>query len=68
MMNNPKLNEKVFGVLALISCIILVPCLVSASLFDYRIIDLNKAGIFILWTIVSIVQYFRYKILNSSID
>lgn len=63
-MNNKKLNEKIFGVLALVSCLILIPTLLSTMLFDYRIIDLNKGGLFILWTIVSIIQYYRYKIMN----
>ena len=63
-MNNNKLNEKIFGVLALVSCLILIPSLLSMMLFDYRIIDLNKGGLFILWTIVSIIQYYRYKIMN----
>ncbi len=63
-MNNKKLNERIFGVLALVSCLILIPTLLSTLLFDYRIIDLNKGGLFILWTIVSIVQYYRYKIMN----
>jgi hypothetical protein len=63
-MNNKKLNEKIFGVLALVSCLILIPSLFSTMLFDYRIIDLNKGGLFILWTIVSIIQYYRYKIMN----
>jgi hypothetical protein len=63
-MNNKKLNERIFGVLALVSCLILIPCLLSTMLFDYGIIDLNKGGLFILWTIVSIFQYYRYKIMN----
>ena len=63
-MNNKKLNERIFGVLALVSCLILIPTLLSTMLFDYRIIDLNKGGLFILWTIVSIIQYYRYKIMN----
>ena len=63
-MNNKRLNEKIFGVLALVSCLILIPSLFSMILFDYRIIDLNKGGLFILWTIVSIIQYYRYKIMN----
>ena len=63
-MNNVKLNEKIFGVLALISCLILIPSLLSTILFDYRIIDLNKGGLFILWTLVSIIQYYRYKLSN----
>lgn len=63
-MNNKKLNERIYGVLALVSCLILIPILLSTLLFDYRIIDLNKGGIFILWTIVSILQYYRYKIMN----
>ena len=63
-MNNVKLNEKIFGVLALISCLILIPSLLSTILFDYRIIDLNKGGLFILWTFVSIIQYYRYKLSN----
>ena len=63
-MNNTKFNEKIFGVLALVSCLILIPSLLSTMLFDYRIIDLNKGGLFILWTIVSIIQYYRYKIRN----
>ncbi|CAN5452231.1 hypothetical protein BH09BAC3_BH09BAC3_14740 [soil metagenome] len=63
-MNNKKLNEKIFGVLALISCSILIPTLLSTIIFDYKIIDLNKGGLFILWTIVSIIQYYRYKLIN----
>ncbi len=64
-MNNTKLNEKIFGVLALISCVILIPTLLSTMLFDYKIIDLNKSGLFILWTIVSVIQYYRYKLINT---
>ena len=63
-MNNVKINENIFGVLALISCLILIPSLLSTILFDYRIIDLNKGGLFILWTFVSIIQYYRYKLSN----
>jgi hypothetical protein len=63
-MNNKKLNERIYGVLALVSCLILIPILLSTLLFDYRIIDLNKGGLFILWTIISIIQYYRYKIMN----
>ena len=61
-MNNINLNKKIFGALAIISCAILIPSLLSTMLFDYRIIDLNKGGLFILWTIVTIIQYYRYKI------
>jgi len=61
-MNIPKLNEKIYGVLALISCLILIPALLSTIVFDYKIIDLNKGGLFILWTIISVIQYYRYKL------
>ncbi len=61
-MNNLKRNEKIVGIVALVSCLILIPWLISSILFDYKIIDLNKAGLFILWTIVSIINYYRYKI------
>ena len=61
---NKKLNEKIFGVLALVSCLILIPALLSTMLFDYVVYDLNRGGLFILWTIVCIIQYYRYKIMN----
>lgn len=63
-MKNPKLNERIYSILALLSCMILVPCTISASLLDFIIIDLNKGGIFVLWTIITIIQYYRFKLIN----
>jgi hypothetical protein len=61
-MKKLETNSKILGGLAILSCSILIPSIISITIFDKMIIDLNKGGILIFMTIVCIVQHYRLRI------
>jgi hypothetical protein len=61
-MKKLEASAKILGGLSILSCLILIPSIISIVLFDKMLIDLNKGGILILMTIVCINQYYRLRI------
>jgi len=61
-MKKLETSAKILGGLAILSCLIIIPSIISIVLFDKMLIDLNKGGLLILMTIMCIVQHYRLRI------